>query len=320
MTDDDRLLTALELTELLACSGPTIRRMVESGDLPAPIDSGRRERQWRRADLDPWLGPDEGADTPLLTAEQVAERLDLTSARVYQVGREEKLPVVRLGSRTMRFRETDVRALMGEEASPTPEPEPETAPPAAPEPQPAVSAGAGELHIVVLHHPREERWYPVVVVKQGFETDAAAVEALVAATARLAGPRWNGSEAQPDLPPAAPPVEATPGPQPDPAGAPQPDIGTGFAQNAEQWPSRPTGPTPEEPGAEMEGMIKYFAADKGYGFIEPDDRSRDIFLHISELDPADPLREFFTGERVRFQVNLTERGRQAVSVTRVTGR
>ena len=31
------------------------------------------------------------------------------------------------------------------------------------------------------------------------------------------------------------------------------------------------------------GKIKWFNADKGYGFIEPDDKSKDVFLHVSEL-------------------------------------
>ena len=34
------------------------------------------------------------------------------------------------------------------------------------------------------------------------------------------------------------------------------------------------------------GMVKWFNTTKGYGFIEPSDKSRDVFLHISALEEA----------------------------------
>ena len=34
------------------------------------------------------------------------------------------------------------------------------------------------------------------------------------------------------------------------------------------------------------GMVKWFNTTKGYGFIEPSDKSRDVFLHVSSLEQA----------------------------------
>jgi cold shock protein len=34
------------------------------------------------------------------------------------------------------------------------------------------------------------------------------------------------------------------------------------------------------------GVISWFSDDKGYGFIKPDDKSKDVFLHINELKNA----------------------------------
>ena len=47
------------------------------------------------------------------------------------------------------------------------------------------------------------------------------------------------------------------------------------------------------------GTIKWFDFEKGYGFIKPDDGSRDIFLHISEVKKAG-IVEFQGRQRVMF--------------------
>ena len=65
-----------------------------------------------------------------------------------------------------------------------------------------------------------------------------------------------------------------------------------------------------------QGKIKWFDSKKGYGFIVPDDGSKDIFLHVSALQKAgiDTLDE---GEAITY--NLAEqRGKQsAVDIQKI---
>ena len=59
------------------------------------------------------------------------------------------------------------------------------------------------------------------------------------------------------------------------------------------------------------GKIKWFDSKKGYGFITPDDGSRDAFLHVSALQKAgiDSLEE---GEAVTYEL-AEERGKQSAT-------
>jgi len=49
------------------------------------------------------------------------------------------------------------------------------------------------------------------------------------------------------------------------------------------------------------GTVKWFNVQKGYGFIQPQDASKDVFVHISALERAgiDQLRE---GQKVSYEV------------------
>ena len=49
------------------------------------------------------------------------------------------------------------------------------------------------------------------------------------------------------------------------------------------------------------GTVKWFSDPKGYGFIQPEDGSRDVFVHISAVERAqmDNLRE---GQKLQFDV------------------
>ena len=48
------------------------------------------------------------------------------------------------------------------------------------------------------------------------------------------------------------------------------------------------------------GTIKWFNSTKGYGFIEPSDKSRDVFLHISALEQAG-IKNIDSGQKVSFE-------------------
>ena len=54
------------------------------------------------------------------------------------------------------------------------------------------------------------------------------------------------------------------------------------------------------------GTVKWFNAQKGYGFIAPSDGSKDVFVHISAVERAD-LSTLKDGQQVSFDI---ERGQQ----------
>ena len=57
------------------------------------------------------------------------------------------------------------------------------------------------------------------------------------------------------------------------------------------------------------GTVKWFNPTKGFGFIQPEDGSKDVFVHVSAVDQAG-MGTLTEGQRVSYEV-VTERGRQA---------
>jgi len=64
------------------------------------------------------------------------------------------------------------------------------------------------------------------------------------------------------------------------------------------------------------GTVKWFNGTKGYGFIAPDDGSKDVFVHFSEI-AMEGYKELVEGDRVEFGVEQSPKGPQAVRVTKL---
>lgn len=56
------------------------------------------------------------------------------------------------------------------------------------------------------------------------------------------------------------------------------------------------------------GTVKFFNNDKGYGFIRPDDGSRDVFVHVSAVTRSG-LGTLNEGQRVSFEIEPDQRGK-----------
>jgi len=62
-----------------------------------------------------------------------------------------------------------------------------------------------------------------------------------------------------------------------------------------------------------QGTVKWFNAEKGYGFIAPDDGSADVFVHHTAIK-ADGYRTLAENQRVEFTAGQGQKGPQAEEV------
>ena len=63
----------------------------------------------------------------------------------------------------------------------------------------------------------------------------------------------------------------------------------------------------------LKGKVKWFNGTKGYGFIEREDKEKDVFVHSSAVRDAG-LNQLDEGQEVTFEVENGEKGPSAVSL------
>lgn len=66
----------------------------------------------------------------------------------------------------------------------------------------------------------------------------------------------------------------------------------------------------------FDGAVKFFNADRGFGFIAPDKGGPDVFLHVSSLSRSG-LQPPMDGQRVRFSIRAGKKGPEAANVSYV---
>lgn len=58
-----------------------------------------------------------------------------------------------------------------------------------------------------------------------------------------------------------------------------------------------------------QGVVKWFNADKGYGFITPDAQGADVFVHIRDIEKSG-LRALQEGQRVSYETSIDAKSKK----------
>ena len=62
------------------------------------------------------------------------------------------------------------------------------------------------------------------------------------------------------------------------------------------------------------GTVKWFNTQRGYGFIQPDDGSKDVFVHVSAVERSD-IGNLQEGQKLSYELEKSEQGKiSAVSL------
>ena len=65
------------------------------------------------------------------------------------------------------------------------------------------------------------------------------------------------------------------------------------------------------------GMVKWFNTNKGYGFIQPDNDNKDVFVHISAVEKSG-LKTLLENQKFSFEINQ-DKGRSSAANIKVIG-
>jgi CspA family cold shock protein len=61
------------------------------------------------------------------------------------------------------------------------------------------------------------------------------------------------------------------------------------------------------------GTVKFFNTTRGFGFIAPDDGTKDVFVHVSAVQRSG-MSQLLEGQRVRFEIQRDPRGPKAINL------
>lgn len=64
------------------------------------------------------------------------------------------------------------------------------------------------------------------------------------------------------------------------------------------------------------GSVKWFNANKGFGFIEPEDGSNDVFVHISAVERAG-LSSLNDGQKVSYEIQTGQNGKSSAEELKI---
>ena len=67
----------------------------------------------------------------------------------------------------------------------------------------------------------------------------------------------------------------------------------------------------------VKGTVKWFNGEKGYGFITPEDNSKDVFVHYSAIQSTSTYRNLDEGDKVEMTIEQGAKGPQATNVVRL---
>ena len=64
------------------------------------------------------------------------------------------------------------------------------------------------------------------------------------------------------------------------------------------------------------GTVKWFSDQKGFGFVTPEDGSKDVFVHHTAIQ-GEGFRSLSEGQQVEFEITQGPKGPQASNVTKL---